>query len=170
MATPLAGAVLALYAAAVFAVGLWAQKRAAWMARRGALVTALSIGVYCTTWTFYGAVGTAARSGWDYLPIYLGPILAFTVGYPLIKRVVALGKSHGALSLSDLLSRRFGRSSRLAALVTMTLVAVTIPYIALQLIAVASTYAYVTGSAERPSPPLIIAMTIILAAVGLLLG
>lgn len=161
---------LGCYAAVLFAVGWWTQRRApkdGWIA---SLFVALSIGVYCTSWTFYGAVGTAARSGWDYLPIYLGPILAFTLGLGLIRRTVALGKAHGATSLPDLLSRRFGRSARLAALVTFTALIVSIPYIALQLIAVASTFAELTGSGAAGSPLVVVGVGIVLMGFGLVFG
>ncbi len=164
------GAALAAYAAALFGVGWWAQRAGRARFDGAGLVTALSIGVYCTSWTFYGAVGSAARSGWDYLPIYLGPILAFTFGLGLIRRTVALGKGHGATSLPDLLSRRFGRSPRLASLASLTLVLVSIPYIALQLIAVSTTFAEVTGLSEVPTAPVVIGVTGVLAAFGLLFG
>ena len=41
----------------------------------------LSIGVYATSWTYYGAVGSAANHGWEFLPIYLGPMLVFIFGW-----------------------------------------------------------------------------------------
>ncbi|NNU15555.1 PAS domain-containing protein [Parvularcula sp. ZS-1/3] len=170
MSTVTVGAALAIYAAVLFAVGFMAQKRGSFPPRTLPLVTALSIGVYCTSWTFYGAVGTAARSGWDYLPIYLGPVLAFTLGLPLIERTISLGKAHGATSLPDLISRRFGRSRSLAALLSGTLVLVSIPYITLQLIAVASTFSVVTGGEETRSQALILSVGAVLAAFGLVFG
>lgn len=171
MSAWIVGTALGLYAVALFAVGWTAQRRGHRSQRAGSGITAaLAIGVYCTSWTFYGAVGTAARTGWDYLPIYLGPIIAFTVGLGIIRRTVALGKGHGATSLSDLLSRRFGRSSRLAALVTLTAAVVSIPYIALQLVAVASTFAAVTDNTGAQSPAVIIAVATLLGAFGLVFG
>lgn len=164
------GAALGLYALLLFAVGWWAQKRPVRRAADASVLAALSIGVYCTSWTFYGAVGSAARSGWDYLPIYLGPILAFTLGLRVVRKTVALGKAHGATSLPDLLSRRFGRSGRLAALVTLTATIVSIPYIALQLIAVASTFSQVTGSAEPRPPVVVVSIAAVLAGFALLFG
>ncbi|MEM0929335.1 MAG: PAS-domain containing protein [Pseudomonadota bacterium] len=164
------GAALGLYAAALFAVGWWSQRRTAPSRGEEGIVAALSIGIYCTSWTFYGAVGTAFRSGWDYLPIYLGPILVFLFGRGLIRKTVALGKAHGATSLPDLLSRRFGRSGRLAALVTLTAVIVSIPYIALQLIAVASTFAEVTGSATTRPAALVLTVAAVLGGFGIFFG
>ena len=35
----------------------------------------LSLAIYCTSWTFFGSVGLASRTGFDFLTIYLGPIL-----------------------------------------------------------------------------------------------
>jgi PAS domain S-box-containing protein len=160
---------LCAYAAALFVVGWRAQRRGA-KEGGGVLACALGLGVYATSWTFYGAVGTAARSGWDYLPIYLGPILAFTLGLPLVARVAALGQAHGATSIADLLSRRFGRSRRLAALVTLTAVLFSLPYVALQLIAVASTYAAVTGLGSERSGILVLLVAATLAGFGLVFG
>jgi hypothetical protein len=39
------------------------------------IVYSLGLGVYCTTWTFYGSVGKAAKDGMLWLCIYLGPTL-----------------------------------------------------------------------------------------------
>ncbi len=52
-------------------------------------VYTLSISVYCTSWTFYGAVGNAARSGLEFLTIYLGP----TTG---LRRLVVRAAQAGA--------------------------------------------------------------------------
>jgi Na+/proline symporter len=51
------------------------------------LIYALALGVYCTSWTFFGAVGSAVRDGWGYLPIYLGPSLSVLI------RIAAHGTS-----------------------------------------------------------------------------
>src|SRR5512140_218981 len=65
-------------------------------------IYSLALGVYCTTWTFFGAVGTAVRDGWTYLPIYLGPALVFLFGTPFLERLIALVRAHNITSIADL--------------------------------------------------------------------
>ena len=111
-------------------------------------VYTLSISVYCTSWTFYGAVGNAARSGLEFLTIYLGPTLVFVGWYFLLRRLVRISHLHRITSVADLLSSRFGKSSRLGVLVTCIAVVGIAPYIALQLKAVTSSIQAVAGSSE----------------------
>ncbi|MBF0678150.1 MAG: sodium:solute symporter [Devosia sp.] len=111
-------------------------------------VYTLSISVYCTSWTFYGAVGNAARSGLEFMTIYLGPTLVFVGWYFLLRRLVRISHLHRITSLADLLSSRFGKSSRLGVLVTCIAVVGIAPYIALQLKAVTSSIQAVAGSSE----------------------
>ena len=100
-------------------------------------VYSLALGVYCTSWTFYGAVGRAAASGWDFLPIYLGPLLVFVFGAPLLARIIAVSKRHNITSIADFIGARYGRHQPLAMLATVIAVIGVVPYIALQLKAVA---------------------------------
>lgn len=100
-------------------------------------VYSLALGVYCTSWTFYGAVGRAAASGWDFLPIYLGPLLVFVFGAPLLAKVIAVSKRHNITSIADFIGARYGRHQPLAMLATFIAVVGVVPYIALQLKAVA---------------------------------
>jgi len=143
--------VLSGWMAILFAVAFYGDARAARMdaspARR-AWLYALGLGVYCTSWTFYGAVGAAAREGWDYLPIYLGPALLFLFGFFIVRRLVRLGREHDTGSIADFLSARYGKSAAVGALATAGLLLAVIPYIALQLRSAASTLALVaTGEA-----------------------
>jgi Na+/proline symporter/nitrogen-specific signal transduction histidine kinase len=109
-------------------------------------VYTLSISVYCTSWTFYGAVGNAARSGLEFLTIYLGPTLVFIGWWFLLRRLVRISHQQRITSLADLLSSRFGKSNRLAVLVTVIAVIGIAPYIALQLKAVTSSIQAVAGA------------------------
>lgn len=111
-------------------------------------VYTLSISVYCTSWTFYGAVGNAARSGLEFLTIYLGPTLVFVGWWFLLRRLVRISHDQRITSVADLLSSRFGKSNRLAVLVTCIAVIGIAPYIALQLKAVTSSIQAVAGSSE----------------------
>lgn len=102
-----------------------------------ATVYGLALGVYCTTWTVYGAVGTAAREGYAYLPIYLGPILLMLLFAGFYERLARLARHHGVASIADFLSARYGRSPALAAMVTVTALGAVLPYLALQFQAIA---------------------------------
>jgi Na+/proline symporter/nitrogen-specific signal transduction histidine kinase len=106
----------------------------------------LAISVYCTSWTFYGAVGSAARSGIEYLTIYLGPTLVFIGWWFVLRRLVRIAHEQRITSVADLLSSRYGKSSRLAVLVTVIAVVGIAPYIALQLKAVTSSIQAIAGA------------------------
>lgn len=100
------------------------------------LTYALSLAIFCTSWTFFGSVGLATRSGFDFVPVYLGPIILFALGRPLVSHVVRLAKSQNITSVSDFLAARYGKSEAVAAVVTVFAVLGSLPYIALQLKAV----------------------------------
>src|ERR1700683_2891437 len=115
-------------------------------------IYALALGVYCTSWTFFGAVGSAVREGWAYLPIYLGPALVFLFALPFMERLVEIGRAHKVSSIADFIASRFGKSRELAVLVTVIALAAAIPYIALQYKAVAASIDVLTtvGAAHAP--------------------
>jgi Na+/proline symporter/nitrogen-specific signal transduction histidine kinase len=115
---------------------------------RSPFVYTLAISVYCTSWTFYGAVGSAARNGLEYLAIYLGPTLVFVGWWFVLRKLVRISHNQRLTSVADLLSSRFGKSSRLAVLVTVIAVIGIAPYIALQLKAVTSSIQAVAGASE----------------------
>ena len=128
------------YMALLFAIASFGDRRAA--AGRSLInssaVYALSLAVYCTSWTFYGSVGRAATRGLDFLPIYLGPTLVFCLGWVLLSRILRVSKAHRITSIADLLGSRFGKSGAVAGLVTVIAVIGSVPYIALQLKAVST--------------------------------
>lgn len=111
-------------------------------------VYTLSISVYCTSWTFYGAVGNAARSGLEFLTIYLGPTIVFVGWWFVLRKLVRIGRTQAITSIADLLSSRYGKSNRLAVLITIIAVVGITPYIALQLKAITSSIQAVAASAE----------------------
>ena len=115
---------------------------------RHPLVYTFALGVYCTSWTFYGLVGTAAEQGWHYLPILLGPALMFTLGFPLLQRIAMICRREHIHSIADFISSRYGKRQSVAAMVTLLLLFATIPYIALQLKAVADTLIFVVKDVE----------------------
>lgn len=128
--------VCVVYVMGLFAIAFWAEKsaqkgRAAWL--NSPITYTLSLSIYATAWTFYGAVGSAARSGLEFLTIYLGPTLVFVGWFWLLRKVVRIGRAQRVTSIADMISSRYGKSGGLAALVTVLAVLGTTPYIALQL-------------------------------------
>lgn len=124
------------YVVFLFLVAFWAERQAqAGRLRllRSPLVYTLSLSIYCTAWTFYGAVGYAARSGLEFATIYLGPTLVFAGWWLLLRKLVRIGRQQRVTSIADLVSARYGKSSRVAVMVTLISVAAATPYIALQL-------------------------------------
>ncbi|MBK8175624.1 MAG: histidine kinase [Rhodospirillales bacterium] len=103
-------------------------------------IYALSIAVYCTAWTFYGSVGRAVSSGFEYLSIYLGPTLMFALGWVVLRKIVHISKVNRITSIADFISSRYGKSHLLGGLVTIIAVIGVMPYISLQLKAVASSF------------------------------
>jgi len=102
------------------------------------LIYPLSLAIYCTSWTFFGSVGLASRAGFDFLTIYIGPMLMVGFAYPLIIRIMRLAKGQNITSIADLIAARYGKSQAVAATVALIAIIGMVPYIALQLKAVAS--------------------------------
>ncbi len=98
----------------------------------------LSLAIYCTSWTFFGSVGLASRTGYDFLTIYVGPVLMIGFCSPVIMRIVRLAKTQNITSIADFIAARYGKAQTVAAAVALIAIIGTIPYIALQLKAVSS--------------------------------
>ncbi|MCY4304667.1 MAG: sensor histidine kinase [Aestuariivita sp.] len=129
-----------VYVAILFMVAFWAERAAAsksWLWIRSPFVYTLSLSVYCTGWTFFGAVGYAARSGLEYITIYLGPTLVMIGWWWGLRKLVRIGRSQRVTSIADLLSSRYGKSNLLAIAVTILCIISVTPYIALQLQSIA---------------------------------
>ncbi len=138
------------YVAFLFFVAFAAEKRAArgqsgWL--RSSSVYTLSLSIYCTAWTFYGAVGYAARSGLEFLTIYLGPTLVMVGWWWLLRKLVRIGRTQRLTSIADLVSARYGKSPLLGVMVTILAIVGTTPYIALQLQSVTQSFAVFASSA-----------------------
>ena len=101
-------------------------------------IYALSLAIYCTTWTIFGSVGFAASSGINFIAIYLGPILIITLGYPLLQKVLLLSKSQRITSVADFIGARYGKSAVVSGVAASIAVIGTLPYIALQLKAISN--------------------------------
>jgi Na+/proline symporter len=81
------------------------------------LIYPLSLAIYCTSWTFFGSVGLASRTGFDFLTIYIGPILLIGLCGPLLLRVVRLAKAQNITSIADFIAARYGKGQAVAATV-----------------------------------------------------
>jgi PAS domain S-box-containing protein len=142
----LLSALAVAYLGCLFAIAFYGDKRALY-ARNPRLrpyIYGLALGVYCTSWTFFGAVGTAVREGWAYLPIYLGPSLVFVFALPFLERLAQIGRAHKVTSIADFIASRFGKSRSLAVLITVIATTAAVPYLALQYKAVAASIVILT--------------------------
>ena len=162
---PLAG-----YCALLFGVAALAERRR----RRppSAWLYVLSLGVYCTSWTYYGSVGRASVRGIDFLPIYLGPTLVCVLGWPLLAKLIRISKAHRITSIADFIGTRYGQSHGLAGLVTLIAVIGTVPYIALQLKAVSASLLVMLSPQASAGAGSAVALgaALLLAAFGVLFG
>ena len=149
-------AVALAYVAFLFAVAFFAERRAAqgsggWL--YSPVVYTLSLSIYCTAWTFYGAVGYAARSGLEFVTVYLGPTIVMVGWWWVLRRLVRIGRTQRITSIADLISSRFGKSTSLGVIVTLMAVVAGTPYIALQLQSVTLSFSVFADAGGRPWGP-----------------
>ena len=131
-----------VYLSLLFAIAYYGDKRAdqGRSLIANPYIYSLSIAVYCTSWTFYGSVGRAASSGVDFLPIYIGPTLAFVLAWFVIRKIIRISKVNRITSIADFIASRYGKSFQLGALVTVIAVVGILPYISLQLKAISTSF------------------------------
>lgn len=156
------------YLCALFAIAYYGDRHGQWLMKSRArpAIYALTLGVYCTSWTFFGSVGLASSQGLDFLPTYIGPLIVVGLLYPLLLRIVRLAKGQNITSIADFVAARFGKSEQVAALVAIICICGAIPYIALQMKAITSAITMalvsldaghaVSGGSDSPYLPLII--------------
>ncbi len=165
----LSGGFVALLATAylglLFAVARFGDARAdAGKSIISANVYALSLAVYCTSWTFYGSVGRATSGGLSFLTIYLGPTLMLLfVG--VIVKMIRISKAQRITSIADFIASRYGKSQLLAGLVTVIAVVGVVPYIALQLKAISASLGVLFPHADQSVLPWWLDSTLLIAAV-----
>ena len=133
-------------------------------------VYALALGIYCTSWTYYGAVGTAAASSWHYLPILLGPALLFLFGQGFLRKLVLVSKKQNITTIADFISARYGKRQTTAVMVTMIALLATIPYIALQLKALSSSFLLLQQDEQLSGTVLALTGTLIIALFAIFFG
>ena len=161
------------YVSFLFLIAWWGDSagRRFTSGRSRPIVYALSLAVYCTSWTYYGSVGLASEHGLDFLPIYIGPILVIGLGAPFIARVANLARAQNVTTVADFVSARYGKSQPVAAVAALIALIGSAPYVALQLKAVAPTVLMVVDSFDRarltpgaPSTSFYLAVSLLLAA------
>jgi len=141
------------YFGLLFSVAYYADKRrqAGKSLLSNSMVYSLSLAVYCTSWTFYGSVGRAATSGLEFLPIYLGPTLMAFTWWFVLRKMVRISKEQNIVSIADFISSRYDRSAILGAIVTLFALFGIMPYIALQLKAIAHTLDILSAPMVMPA-------------------
>ncbi|HPE47727.1 MAG TPA: PAS domain-containing hybrid sensor histidine kinase/response regulator [Hyphomonas sp.] len=164
-----------LYVAGLFAVAWRGDRHARGTdAAPNPFVYALALSVYCTSWTYFGAVGTAASSGWDYLPIYAGPVIVFVFLPGILKRIGEVAHRESISSLADFLSARYGKSRGVGALAALAAVMGSLPYIALQLKSVGMSFQALAYGAEnaggQPASETVLLTALAMAVFAILFG
>ncbi|MBB1365105.1 PAS-domain containing protein [Pseudoalteromonas sp. SR44-5] len=133
-------------------------------------VYSFSLGIYCTSWTYYGSVGTAATSSWSYLPILLGPALLFFFGQGFLRKLVLVSKKQNITTIADFISARYGKRQTTAIMVTMIALLATIPYIALQLKALSNSFLLLQSDNKISGSMVALSATLIMAMFAIFFG
>lgn len=139
-----------VYLCVLFLVAHYGDTQSRWFsgARSRPFIYAMTLGVYCTSWTFFGSVGMASQSGLEFLSIYIGPALVLIFGYKFIQRIIRVSKSQHITSVADFVASRYGKSQAVAGIVAMIAVLGAVPYVALQLKAIAVSLSTVLTSLD----------------------
>lgn len=160
------------YICVLFWLANWGDKTTPWAKyiSHHPFVYALSLGIYCTSWTYYGSVGTAASNGWSYLPILLGPVLLFVFFQGFLRKLVLVSKKQNITTIADFISARYGKRQLTAIFVTFIALMATIPYIALQLKALSSSFLLLPGGSQVSGPVLALGGALIMAIFAIFFG
>lgn len=158
---------LFLYLGLLFLVALLGEGRGRFLVQSPWAYT-LSLAVYATAWTFMGSVGRAAMEGASFLPIYLGPTLVLLLWPFLHEKLLSLARAHRLTSWADFLYLRFGHGL-LGPLAAAFLVVGLLPYLALQLKAIAQAFLFLSGE-EEPPTDIALPTALLLALFAILFG
>lgn len=143
--------IIVLYLAVLFYIAFLAERKGKSKWVNNPFVYTLSLAVYCSAWTYYGSIGIAANSGIDFLPIYLGPVVAAPLWIIVLRKIIRISKQHKISSIADFISLRYGNHRFLGALVTLICLFGTLPYISLQLKAVSETFSIISDETSYVS-------------------
>ncbi len=133
------------YLLLLFGIAHWAEKHKKRYLNffHSPYIYALSLAVYCSAWTFYGSIGRVDTDGLDFLTTYLGPVIAAPLFGIVLKKMIRISKTQGISTVADFISARYGKSSFLGVLVSVISLLGVIPYISLQIKAIASSLSIV---------------------------
>lgn len=134
-----------LYIALLFAIALRGDRKPV-AARWQPWVYSLSLAVYCTSWTFYGATRQFGEAGWAFAPSHVGAIALFVFGFGFWLKLVRVAKRENVTTIADFISARYGHSRAVAVSVALISLIGIIPYVALQLKAVSVSLEVVTDA------------------------
>jgi signal transduction histidine kinase/Na+/proline symporter len=136
------------YLLVLFLIANWAEKRSA---KGRSLVSnpyvySLSLAVYCTAWTFYGSVGRAAEKGVDFLAIFIGPAISIPLWWLIFRKIIRICRVQRITNIADFISARYGKNQALGVVATLLCVVGIIPYISIQLKAIANGFRILTNN------------------------
>ncbi|RZJ72752.1 ATP-binding protein [Flavobacterium sp.] len=143
--------ILVAYLGLLFLAAQWAEKKANSKWVNNPYVYTLSLAVYCTAWTYYGSIGTAAKSGLNYIPTYLGPVVAFPAWMFILRKIIRISRVNKISSIADFISLRYSNSRFLGAAVTLISILAILPYVGLQLKAISETFYVMTPKNANPN-------------------
>jgi Na+/proline symporter/signal transduction histidine kinase/CheY-like chemotaxis protein len=159
------------YIALLFIIAFFGDKhRQYFRGKTQPIIYALTLGVYCTSWSFLGTTGQASSNVLSHIPIYLGPILLFVFAWSFIQRIIRVSLKLHLTSIADLLAARFGKSHNLAILVTIVALIGTMPYIALQLKAIVYSFQQLQIERNFSAWQIGLAVSIVLAGFTMVFG
>ena len=157
------------YLAILFVIAHWGQKKLTQYWLKKPWLYSLSLGVSCTSWAFYGTVGQAANTGAWLAPVYIGSILCLVLAWPMLLKMLQITKQQNLTSIADFIACRYDRSPKIAALITFIALIGTIPYIALQLRAISTSFDLITGTYQSGISTVFV-VTIVLIIFSILFG
>jgi len=158
-----------IYLAILFVIAHWGQKKLTQYWLKKPWLYSLSLGVSCTSWAFYGTVGQAANTGAWLAPVYIGSILCLVLAWPMLLKMLQITKQQNLTSIADFIACRYDRSPKIAALITFIALIGTIPYIALQLRAISTSFDLITGTYQSGISTVFV-VTIVLIIFSILFG
>ncbi|WP_429023536.1 hybrid sensor histidine kinase/response regulator [Aeromonas allosaccharophila] len=163
------------YLGLLFLIAFVADKHKRHRLKGQPLLYSLSLAVYCTSWTFFGTVGQASESPWSPVPIYLGPMLVFLFGWRLLARLILVAKREHITSIADFIAARYGKSQRLAMVISLIAIMGILPYLVLQLKAIVTGLDLLMVNSGGISPTsntseLALGVTLLLALFSILFG
>ncbi|WP_086933514.1 PAS domain-containing hybrid sensor histidine kinase/response regulator [Agarilytica rhodophyticola] len=159
-----------LYLITLFWIARWGDMGSLWAKKITShpAIYSLAIAIYCTAWTFFGSVGEASRNTWSYLPILLGPMLLYLVGYRFILKLALVSKKQHITTIADFIASRYGKRQSVALVVTIIALLAIVPYIALQLKAIGAAFSLV--STQQQSGIIILIATVFIAVFSIYFG